>query len=323
MAFSSRSAAERLAAQVDIDSVAGLLGARKDELRALVSREVHSAISSRNTGELLTLKVTEGGRVRTLSPSPTVDYAKYLFRYMRGGAGDGISCAVEDVVEKAVMAAVEKFYQGEETLRALSENLAGQLRERAEIHRVLEEELREAGVFARDQIKDAVQVSGGTTLGERLVGELGQGVAHGVQQTALGGAFAALLAKALALPVVQAAVVKALGVVLANAAFQKAVVLVTKKIGIALFVKLALVKLVGVGAGALTAVIVIPIIIGILVHQWVTFPKKIADKVSGEVAAKLAAESGTLNEKVAAAFVTAALDKLLEYLHDELLKTDS
>ncbi|GGM72457.1 hypothetical protein GCM10010106_18550 [Thermopolyspora flexuosa] len=326
MGIFGKAAAERVTEQVDIDALVARLGTRKDELRALVSRRVYTEIRSRDTSELLTLQVTEGDRTRTLSPSPTPEYAAHLFRYMRGQGGSKISCKLEEIVEKAVTDAVTEFYQSEETLQTLLDGLADQLRNRAEIHRILEEELRKTGAYARGQIKDALDISERTTVAEQLADQLGQGVVNVVQETAVGGALAALLAKALAIPAVKVAMMKALSTVLASAAFKKILLVVGKKLGVALFVKLALVKIVGVRAGAMTAVIVIPIVIWFLVHQWQTFPEKVAGKVSKEVADKLVAENDTLAKRIATAFVAAALevlDDLLEHIHDRLLEEAS
>ncbi|MBB5084133.1 hypothetical protein [Nonomuraea endophytica] len=310
--------ADLLRQEIDLNALVDALGERAPQLRSTIESRVSSAISARTTSELLTLTVTEGGHTRTVSPSPTPDYAKSLFHYVKGTGGAAISCRIEDVVEAAVVAATTEFYQSEETMSALAEVLGRQLVENTAIHHILEEEFRDLAAHVQREVKDSITLSTHTTVGEQAA-DMALASATHAMHTTLGATVAALLAKALALPMVKVAVAKAVGAVLASAAFQKVLIILLKKIGVALVLKMLLVKLFGAGAGALVGFIVIPLIVAFLVYEWNTFPQKIAAKMSGQVAGKLVDQSADLNRQVAASFVAAALDEVLGKLHDDLL----
>lgn len=97
--------ADLLRQEIDLNALVDALGERAPQLRSAIGTRVSAAINARTTSELLTLTVTEGGHTRTVSPSPTPDYAKSLFHYVKGTGGATISCRIEDVVEAAVVAA--------------------------------------------------------------------------------------------------------------------------------------------------------------------------------------------------------------------------
>jgi hypothetical protein len=309
--------ADEMTRHVDIaDLVAGLDG-KTGELRESIRQRVHAAVSGASTGELLTLQVKTGGRTVVKAPEPTPDYVGSLIRYLRNDTSAGeISAEIERVILRATQEAATEFYKSAETVELLSKKLTEQVARNEEIQRLLAGEIEQNAAWLKRELKDVNLISGKSIAADRVLDAVSSAVSATLH-TAGGAMIVGLLAKALALPAVKLAITKAIIVALGNAAFQKLLLIAMKKAGVGVLLHMALAKLVAGGATMSIGWIVAPIIAGILIYEYVTLPKKLADKLAPSVAEKLGGRAEELHREVAKTFAKEAMKVVGTVIGDE------
>jgi hypothetical protein len=141
---------------------------------------------------------------------------------------------------------------------------------------------------------------------------LGQTV-HQFIGSAAGKAMLSTMTKAMAGGMGKVLVTKIASIVasvVGSSAFHTAVVAVVKKIGLTVLVKtvvgkaiIALLALLGISTTVPIAWIILPLIAGLLVWEYKTFPEKLANKVPGEVVTAIRSKFDQLNESVSASVI--------------------
>src|SRR5512146_2988781 len=204
---------------LDISELRARLEPELPRLRSSIRSRVHSAISNSTTGELLTLKLR--GSARTISPAPTPEYVRYLVDYLKG-KGAVESAAVEGVALRAAEAAIEEFYTSEATITVLGDEVVRQLGVNQQLRAAL---VQQVGAEAKWLSKEVSDKAGGYAKAEsgRRMMDAATHAVGSAMHTAGGQVVAGLAAKALALPVVKAALVKAIIAAAHSVAFQKIV----------------------------------------------------------------------------------------------------
>lgn len=297
---------------VNVDEMIAAVAPEFARLRSSIQSRVHTAIAGHNTGELLTLKLRPSGR--EIQPSPSSEYLRYLWDYMKGKPSVE-SASVEEIALAAATSAIQDFYTSEEIFKILTKDLLHQLDANTALRNELLKQIGGTVSWLRREISTTLA---GT--GNPAVNQVVNSAAHAMSaalHTAGGQAVAGLAAKALAMPAVKAALVKAILAAAHSVAFQKLVLLSVKKFGVAALLQIFAVKLTAAGAGgAIPGLgwLVAGAIGGLLVYDYKTLPGKLADKISKDLANSLSNSGNELHETIVTAFVKPAL-KLIE---DEL-----
>ncbi|MFN8079285.1 MAG: hypothetical protein U0Q19_06945 [Kineosporiaceae bacterium] len=287
-----------------VESVASRLGT----LRSRVRSSVHTAVSSSSSGTLLTLTLADGS---VLTPSLTPTFAGRLVSYLRG-TGDVRSAAVERIALDAARTAIEDFYTTDETIAALGAEVVRQIDVNPALRAALTREFAKEGLWLAGEAK----ALGGPGTKAAIVGRATDAATHAMSSalhTAGGQAVAGVAMKALMLPSVKAALVKAILVAAHNIAFQKALAIAVKKVGVAVMAQVLLAKAAAAGGGAAVpgiGWIVTGAILAVLTYDYLTLPEKLGTKVADELANSLADRGNALHLAMVAAFGESALEAI-------------
>jgi hypothetical protein len=104
---------------------------------------------------------------------------------------------------------------------------------------------------------------------------------------------------------------KAIATALGTAAVQEALMIGVKKVGIGVVAHVLLGKLLSGGAGKIVGwMIVGPLIIGFLVHEYTTLPKKFAEKVTPAVMEQIGKNTSKINTSIASEFATKTFETM-------------
>jgi hypothetical protein len=298
--------------RLDIAAMIATVEPEFTRLRQLVQSRVYAEIDRHDTGQLITLKLRPSGR--TISPSPNREYIRYLWDYLKGKSTVE-SASVEDIALDAARNAVEEFYTSDATLEILERELIRQLDSNAAVKNALIEEIGGTAKWLRSEISTELWGSAKVAVGDRILDSATHAM-NSALHTAGGQAVAGLAAKALAIPAVKLALVKAIIAAADSVAFQKLVLIAVKKIGVAALVQIFAVKLTAAGSGATIpglGWIVTAVVVGLLIHDYKALPGKLADKISNDLANTLSAGANELHKTIMLAVGKVALKEIAQY----------
>jgi hypothetical protein len=280
---------EEVIRQASADCVVGVLSERHEHFTMLLQAQIEEDVRLSTTTELLTLNDSRSGVTHTRRPSLTPGYLSCLTAYLQrdGAIGSGI----EDVVVESVRRSTEAFLQDgavyAHIAAALDKLVTADIALRAEFIALVREHLK----LVIDELKRA----GDDEAAQRLldiIAALKASVAPLLSQTAAGTALAGLIAKALAFPAVKAAILKGILYAMGSAAFKKALMVMAKKYGIVLIIQAVLLKIgVTASAGAISVMVLAPLLAWILHHEWREFPTRLAKRLSRDFAVKMGAKN--------------------------------
>jgi hypothetical protein len=295
--------------RLDVSAMIASVEPEFDRLRSTVQARVHSAIASRDTGQLITLKLRGSGKL--IHPSPTPEYLRPLWDYLKGNTSVE-SAAVEGIALDAANKAIQEFYTSDATIEALGKELVRQLDTNQALRKALVGAIASNATWLRNEISSALSGSAKTAAGERILDAASHAMGAAMH-TAGGQALAGLAAKALAVPAVKAALVKAIIAAAHSVVIQKAVVLAVKKVGVATLAQIFAAKLAAAGGGATIpglGWIVTAAIGGLLVYDYQTLPAKLADKIAPELANTLSNKNNDLHRTMVMTFGRIALQEI-------------
>lgn len=293
---------------LNVDDLASGVEPELGRLKALVRQHVHEAVSQKPTRELLTLTLTSG---RVLTPAPKGEYVKKLVEYLRG-KGDVQSATVETVALTATRAAIEEFYTSDVTIATLSTALLGQLETNTPLRNAMLEEVTAEGMWLRRELQTLLGKSAQSTVAGKVTGSATHAMSAAFNSAA-GQAMGGIAAKALAMPAVKAALLKAIIVAAHNVAFQKMMMLAVKKVGVAALAHIFLAKAAAAGGGAAVpglGWIVLGLIGGILTYDYFTLPEKLGSRLSTDLADSVGDKKNELHKTLAASFGSEALRQI-------------
>jgi hypothetical protein len=295
--------------RLDIAAMIATVGPEFTRLRRLVQSRVYAEIARRDTSQLITLKLRPSGR--TISPSPNLEYIRYLWDYLKGKSTVE-SASVEEIALVAARNAVEEFYTSDATLEILGRELIRQLDSNAALKSALIVEIGGTAKWLRSEVSTALGGSAKVAVGGHVLDSATHAM-NSALHTAGGQAVAGLAAKALAIPAVKIALVKAIIAAAHSVAFQKLVLIAVKKIGVAALVQIFAVKLAAAGGGGTIpglGWIVTAAVGGLLIYDYKTLPGKLADKISNDLANTLSARANELHKTIVLAFGKVALEEI-------------
>lgn len=282
-------------------------------LRSSIESSVRSAVSGSSTNDLLTLKLRNSGR--RVSPTPTPEYVRYLWDYLKG-KNSVESAAVEEVALGAARSAIEEFYTSAGTRKLLSDEIVRQLDNNLKLREALLEEIGSEIKWLNGEISDAIGGPAKAAYTQRILDTATHAVSSALH-TAGGQVVAGLAAKALATPAVKAALIKAIIVAAHSIAFQKIVLIAVKKVGIGVLAQVFLANMAAAGGSATIpglGWIVTAAITALLIYDYVTLPDKLANRLAPSLADALSNKDSDVHLAMMRAFGKMALKGIAEEL---------
>lgn len=291
----------------------GLMSLASDA-RAAVEAEIRTTIRASSPGEILTF-VTERGE--KFPPAVSKDYVSRLWEFATQ-SGSGADSAITERIVAATQRSLSGFLSSEATQEALANVLRDIGKSGDEAVR---SNIREQVQFVRNEAAAGVLVTPGAQMAE-LVAGAAMDQASAILQTAAGKAILIAIGKAMATTAGKVVVVRLLQAsvakVLASAAIKSFVVAIIKKIGITALVKVTLAKILVVAIPALAVVhipifwIVAPLIGAFLLYEMNHLPDKLANKLPGEVGAKVEEEWPAISREIASSILLEAARRATE-----------
>lgn len=282
---------------------------KKDELLSEISNNVYSELVSLKPKESLAFQYTDENYTWTIYPSPTLEYAKLLVCFLRERMYQDqyeVESYVTPIVLKSVEKTITNFYSKQESIQLLCDKITEHIQQNHLIQNIARKQTVSATKI--DVLNDAVKhylksigMNIGSDLAHKLVDFLQssvmQNVIHLIGQQ-IGTALSAAVLKQIALTIAHT---------INFAAIKTAIIALLKKISLTAIIKTkvghiivgALLSVLGLsGAGIPAAAIILPIIVGFLVYEYKTFPKKLANSVPAKLRADLSSEIPKINEDI-------------------------
>lgn len=309
-----------LADLFDQGEIAGRIAGKKELLFQMMETNISRDIRQMAPHDTLSFYlVSAGERYRRISLGATQEYCEVLINFLRGEKYNGLE--IDSVVTPVALNAVEKsiaeFYADEDVVRELSQAIADQISGNFPIGKVLRGEVSQNSEWLQKEVRDLLSTNlGGTVstdVGEKIIQNIdifihsaaGKLIVSSISKILATGAGSMLLAK-------MAVIV---GHVVVSSAFHTMIVAAIKKVGVTVLVKTAVAKalvavlvLLGISTTIPIWMIVLPIIVALLHHEYKHLPKKLADEVPSQVTQVLRGKFDEMNRQITEALVKGAFD---------------
>lgn len=317
-----------------IRKIVDLLEDKKQPFLNSLSEKIRKSIAEgKNSQQCLELvtKTSDGSINKHHFPGFSMNYADLLLAFCfkkqvnRGGIDYSVDSALTDEIVKLVIEEFTLFYKKNyaEIAEQLSQEIMSNLKVREKIFSTL---LSKPSLHVKEGVKEATIEILNRALdsqGDNVKDVLSQKVAAAASTAAASPIGHAIIVK------VQAYIVAHLHLIilklLAMPAVHSMIAVVVKKIVIsaiiAAFLHLLIAKT-GLSVGAVVAVILVPIVAGIIVNEWFSFPSNLGNEIARDVTEEL----GKVFPKVNKEILESALEQMLEIIPKEvmsLLENDS
>ncbi|MBK8563552.1 MAG: hypothetical protein IPN76_09445 [Saprospiraceae bacterium] len=262
--------------------------------------------------------------VKEVKLSASIDYVRVLIAYMKEVKFEGytIESCVTPIALKATEEAIVEFYSDEEIRGKITEGVTNQIRNSKIIKGLIQKDISTNQAWLKHEVKTLLAGESASSLAGDLINTMSNSISQflsstvGQQLLAAIGKFMATGMGKLLLKQISVVVAKAL----AAGVFKSAILLAIKKIGVGILIKtvvgkaiLALLALIGI-SGIPIAWIIIPIIAGILVYEYNSFPEKLADKIPKSIASNIRNNFEELNNTVVQEIVKVISNELVNQL---------
>jgi hypothetical protein len=280
-------------------------------VRQRVEDDVRREILKHAPSEIVTFCAPSG---RKYKPKVSLDYVKALWCFLWDKALDGEH--LDSLVSMPIARAAEKAFAEALAARTTAEHIAVPLLREGdsplgdETRIIIYNETR----WLQKELESAIDLSGGDLLKAKLADVTIDQISNFFLHTAAGSAVLAAFVKVAGTVTGKAVILAAIKAALSSVALKTAAVVLLKKFGLLLFVKIAIVKILGIIAPKVLAM-KIPIIgfvfaallIAFIKHDIETLPQKLAEKVPGQIGDQLARDWPSISRQLAGQtmFVTA------------------
>ena len=299
---------------VDYDSVAAKVASRKEGLFLQIESNVKSAISNMTPSQTLSFCISSrGGRYESVPMAANKKYAEVLWCFWRNTdfKKDGITYQIESDVTKPILKEVEQtiisFYSSIEVKNCIASAISDAVSTSRIVQASVGSNVNDARKTIQNEVARRIanhslsDVKSGVInqVTEQVISFMNTSMMHQIVNT-VGACITAGAGKV---------VVSKLAIVLSKSisvtALKSVVMSVVKKIGITTIAKTAVGKAValsltaiGLSANAAFFVALIPIIAIVLVHEYNSFPKKLANKVPAQVVSDLKTHFDEMNSLI-------------------------
>jgi hypothetical protein len=235
--------ASTLANALDVDTVIASLNERIPQYMSAVSSKVDSVIRKSSTADLLEMTISKPVNrvdwvvVQRETPPFNSDWVELFIKYLRGKSVGGdrkLEAGVEKLITKACLEASEEYFSSPEMYSFMAAGLAAKINTNHELQKVLGCELKTSGKFVKNEVKTMTAIQGHMIVADRAHDALVLAL-----HTTIGSTIGTLIVKALMLPAVKIAIMNAIHVALANAAFHQFLIIIAHKVGITVFSSLS------------------------------------------------------------------------------------
>ena len=318
---------------VDYNQVANKVALRKEILFKQIEENVEATILSMKPSQTLSFRIKDSmGHIKNIPMAAEKRYAKVLWNFLRNKnyVEDGEIYEIESEVTTPILNQVEKttiaFYSSSETTTciasAISEAISTSRIVRAsvgsnvdEARKAIQKEVasKTANYVTSDvknkmveQTTDQIIAFLNTSMMQKIVHTVGACVTTGAGKI-LVTKIAVILSKSIS-----------------AAALKTAVMSIVKKIGLTTIAKTAIGKAlavafatIGLSANAAIFAALIPIIALVLIHEYKTFPKKLAKKVPAQIVCDLRNNFDTMNKQIVRNIMSELSKQIMQQQNDK------
>lgn len=299
---------------IDYNDIANKVASRKEELFRKVEDNVKSVILEMSPSQTLSFRIfNESGYSQNIQMSANRLYAKVLWSFLKNRdlEKDGCMYKIESDVTTPILKCVERtiveFYSCSETRESISSAIAESIRTSKIVQASVSKSAEEARMTIQNEVtmKMANQSLSGvrneviSEVTNQVISFMNSNMMQQIVNTV--GACVATGAGKIIMSKIAIVLSKSISV----AALKSVVMGVVKKIGLTTIAKTAVGKSValalttiGLSANAAFFVALIPVIAGILIYEYKSFPKKLAKKVPLQIVSDLRLHFDKMNEQI-------------------------
>ncbi|MEM6343405.1 MAG: hypothetical protein AAF927_05975 [Bacteroidota bacterium] len=310
---------------IDYREIAQAIEADKSALGYEIRRKIRFALMDLEPSTCLSFRLVKNGTFkREVQLSASLEYAQVLIAYMREDKYEGyaIESSVTPVVLKATEQAIVGFYSGEEVQEKISEGISNQIRQSRIIKDILAKDIKANQTWLKHEIKTLLADESASSIAGRMIDSVSDSIVSFLSST-MGQNLMAAIGKFMATGMGKI-LMQQIGIVVAKAlasgVLKSVILMAIKKIGVGILIKtvvgkaiIALLALVGI-TGIPLAWIIIPIIAGVLIYEYNSFPEKLAEKIPNSVAANINSNFESLNNTVVEEIVSVITGDLVGHL---------
>lgn len=319
---------------VDYNQVANKVALRKEILFKQIEENVEATILSMKPSQTLSFRIKDSmGHIKNIPMAADKRYAKVLWYFLRNKnyVEDGEFYEIESEVTIPILNQIEKstiaFYCSSETTNSIASAISEAISTSRIVHASVGSNVDEARKAIQKEVASKIANYVTSDVKSKMVEQttdqiiaflhtsMMQKIVHTVGTCVTTGASKILVTK----------IAVILSKSISAAALKTAVMSIVKKIGLTTIAKTAIGKAlavafatIGLSANAAIFAALIPIIALVLIHEYNTFPKKLAKKVPAQIVCDLKKNFGTMNEQIVRSIMSELSKQIIQQQNDKI-----